>query len=264
MTREEFPETVTEQNMAKLVERAEKIKKRAFWLMVGISLLYASSSFIIMPILFYLVGWLFSISDPKLPSEIVPFVSMVTFFVSFFLIMFLLLDIIILAFEKKGWLPKSDEQVFSGCFLLANRLLIKENRKALVEIGNFIKTLSAFVRDRNNPKRKAYSKELKKLINRKTEISRLILFSDDSEFEKKTPNLLMKFGLSLVRDEDVKAHSELTELVARVKKFGEPQGRFHKYLGGIEKYPNLWKAIVTLTIFIISVILVFMRVLPSI
>ena len=62
-----FPEQITKDNFPELVERAKNIKKRAFWFMIVISILYALIGLIlVIPLVFFLAGWFLKISFPEL------------------------------------------------------------------------------------------------------------------------------------------------------------------------------------------------------
>ena len=120
MTKEDYPKKVTKGNIPQLIEKAKKIKKKDFWLMIGAVVLYGVLGILIMPILFYLVGWFLIISFPALPSETFPIFLFAVFTVVFFLTLYRLLELILWLFERYLRLPKSEEKVFARCFSIAN------------------------------------------------------------------------------------------------------------------------------------------------
>jgi len=162
MSKEEFPKKATEDNLSELVEKAERIKKRGFRLMLIVVCLYALISlFLVIPLVFYGIGWLLSISSPELSTEMFNNVFLATFFIAMPFAMYLSLDMMIFLFERFLGLPKSEEKVFAGCFIIANHLRNNEKTKAIKEVNDFLTYLAQFLADTNNKKRKAYSPEFK-------------------------------------------------------------------------------------------------------
>jgi len=259
MSKKDFPEKVTKNSFPQLIEKAKRIKKRAFLLMIVSVIVYGILGFLIMPIVLYLVGWFLMNSLPELSSESFIILWLLVFGLVFIPTLFLLLDSIIRFFERYLGLPKSEEKVFAGCFLIANHLMNNEKTKAIKGVNDFVMYLSDFLKDRNNLKRKVYAPEFNLLISGKTEIRRMLLFS-----KEKIPELLMNFGLSFVRGEDQEAFSSLTRLVERVKIYGEPRGRFRRFLAGLEQYPTFFNFLLSMAIFVVSVVLAILGILPYI
>lgn len=250
MSKEDFPEQVTKENLSELVEKAKKIKKRAFLSMLVVSGLYSVIGlFLVVPLVFYFVGWFLKVSFPELPTETFENALIVIFFVVLPFVMYLLLDWIIWFFERFLGLPKSEEKVFAGCFIIANYVMNNEKKKAIEEVNNFVSYLAQFLADTTNKRRKAYSPEFKLLTRGKTQIHRMLLFS-----KEKVSELFTKFGLSLVRGEDQEAFSNLTELVKEVKKYGEPRGRFYGFLATLKQI-RFFLLFVTVVIELIIVVL---------
>ena len=220
MSKKRFPEQVGKDNLPDLVKRAKKINKWAFIFMFIVSGIYSIIGlFLVVPLVFYFVGWFLRVSFPELPTETFENALIVIFFVVLPFVMYLLLDWIIWFFERFLGLPKSEEKVFASCFIIANHLMNDEKTKAIKEVSNFASYLAQFLADASNKKRKAYSPEFKLLAKGKTQIHRMLLFSKEN-----VSGLFTKFGLSFVRGEDQQAFSNLKELVTEVKKYGEPKG----------------------------------------
>lgn len=226
MGEKEYPNEVTEENFPELVEKAKKIKKRAYWLMYAVTGFYSLvGMFAVIPFTFYLLGLVLKLSVPELSPEAFNNLLIGVFFVFFPFVIYLFLDFTILIFERFLGLPKSEEKVFAGCFVVANYLMKNEKENALKEVKDFTTNLSVFLSDSSKVKRKAYSTEFKLLIKGKTQIKRMVLFSKENIAE-----LFIKFGLAFVRGEDQEAFSNLKKLVNEVLKFGQPTGFFSKFL----------------------------------
>lgn len=228
--RKDFPEQITKDNFPELVERAKKIKRRAFWLMIIVSSLYALLGlFLIIPLLFYVLGWLLLISSPDLSIEMFQNVLFGSFFVLLPFAMYVFLDWMTWFFERFLGLPNGKEKVFAGCVIVANYLRSNEKTKAIKEINDFVSYIGQFLADAGNVKRKAYSLEFNLLSKGKTQIQRMILFS-----KKNVSEMFLKFGLPFVKGEDEEAFSNLQELINEVRAYGEPRGRLYSLLGTIK------------------------------
>lgn len=253
MSKEEFPKEVTKENLSELVKKAESIKKRDFWLMLMVVCLYSLIGlFLVIPLVFYGIGWLLSVSSPELSTEMFENVFLASFFIAMPFAMYLFLDLMMFLFRRFLGLPKSEEKVFAGCFVIANHLMNSEKTKAIKEVNNFLTYLAQFLADTNNRKRKAYSPEFKLLKKGKTQIYRMILFS-----KEKVSDMFMKFGLSLVRGDDQEAYSNLAELVKEVRKYGKPKGRFSEFLATIKQI----KVLLLFVTVIIELIIVILKIL---
>ena len=75
----------------------------------------------------------------------------------------------------------------------------------------------------------------------------MVLFSNDA------PRLLRSFGLAIVRDDNPKAFSIITEIVNNTREYGEVKGRLGSILSRLEAYPQSSKLIFTVIISIITI-----------
>lgn len=250
MPKTEFSEKVTENNLTELVDKAKKIKKRAYWLMYAVvSVYFLVGVFLLLPFVFCFLGFLLKISSPELSTEAFNDILIVAFFIIFPFVFYSFLNFVIWIFEKFLGFPKSDEKVFAGCFMIADYLTKKEKEKALKEVRGFTSYLSVFLSDSKRVKRKAYSTEFKLLIKGETQIKRMLLFSEEN-----IAKLFMNFGLSFVRGEDQEAFSNLTKLIKEVLKYGEPKGTFSRFLASLNQIKYLL-LLITAIIDLIGVIL---------
>jgi hypothetical protein len=125
-----------------------------------------------------------------------------------------------------------------------------ERLKAKREIGLFLAHRTSFVRDFGyNAHRKVYSREFGLLICGKTELSRMVMFSNDE-----TSQLLLDFGLAFGRNDDPEAFAKLKQLTERVREYGEPAGKISRFLGIVEQYPHSLPFILTILILAIAIV----------
>jgi len=254
MSETEFPKEVTKDNIQQFRERATKIKKRAFRLMIYTTILYGIIGLIAMPFILFYVGWFLLKILPEMPSTTFFVIFLVVVVIVFELFLYLLLNLIELLLKKAFKFPKHEERIFAQCFLMADHLMNNERIKAIKEVDDFITHLSVFIKDIfNYPKRKIYSPEFNLLISGKNQIKRMLLFS-----EEKISELLINFGLALIHDEDSKAFSISKKLICEAKKYGKLEGRLQKILAGMEKYPHF----LTFVLSILAVILAILGILP--
>ena len=64
----------------------------------------------------------------------------------------------------------------------------------------------------------------------------------------------MNFGLAFVRNDDPEAFSILQQLVCEAQKYGEPKGRFRRFLSAVEQYPHASPLILTIIILAIGLL----------
>lgn len=259
MSEKDFPKKVTKRNIPQLIEKAERIKNKALQARYGLSALFfifiSTATFMLGSIFFviwlaqnYYLDFIFWFS-PEWQTTI------------FFILLFTIAAVI--TFPTVGlvtlsifWLqrkyfgcPKHEEQIFANCFIIAKHLMNNERMKAKKEVDSFLANLQTFVRDLFNPKRKVYGPEFDLLRCGKNEICRMIMFSKEEE-----PELLMKLGLAFVRNDNPEAFSNLTQLVKKVTEYGEPKGRFRRFLSGIEQHRHSLTLILGTIVFIVSVV----------
>lgn len=254
MTKTDYPSEVTEDNLKQLNEKAKTIKKRAMVLLYASTILYGIIALASFPILYFVVGRLLLPSLETLPAETSFGITFVVFWVVFFLYVYMLYIFVELGLMLAFKLPRHDERVFAECFIIADYLTNNEKRKAVREVDDFVMHLYSFARS-GFYRSKEYAHEFFLLSSGKTPIRRMLLFSENNTLE-----LLRNFGLALVRKEDPKAFKLLNQIVSEVRNYGELKGTLRKILGALEKYQNLF----TLLLFIASVILVVLGILPSI
>jgi len=155
--------------------------------------------------------------------------------------------------EKYLGYPKDEEVIFAHCFIMAKHLRNNERLKAKKEVSYLIPHLTSFVRRLVlNPRREVYSPEFDVLRSGKNEICRMLMFSKDNISE-----LLMRFGLAFVRNDDPEAFSVLRQIVDEVREYGEPKGRFRRFLSGIERYPIASPLLLTTIIIVIAIVYYF-------
>lgn len=250
MSETEYPREITKENIQQLKERSSRIKKRAFRLMIYTAISYTIIGFIAMPFILFFVGWFLLKMLPNMPSETLFGIILVTFLIVFEIFLYLLFNLIEFILKKAFRFPSHAERIFAQCFLMAYYLMNNERMKAMKEVNDFITHLSVFSKDMFNPKGKEYSREFKMLINGKSQIRRMLLFS-----EEKIAELLTGFGLALIRNEDSKAFSFLNKIIAEAEKYGKLEGKFQKILSKIEKYPHF----VTFVLSILALLLAILR-----
>ena len=152
--------------------------------------------------------------------------------------------------ESRLGYPKDEELIYATCFIMAKHLMDGERLKAKREVRALLNCFTGFTRHLFfNPRRRVYSPELDLFRSGKAEVCRMIMFST-----KNVAELLMNLGLAMVRNDDPTAYSTIKQLEEIVKEYGEPKGRFHRFLGGIERYPHTSPLILTIIVLIIAVI----------
>jgi hypothetical protein len=260
MSEKDFPQEITKDNIQQLREKAEKIRQKTLqfryeivlvvpYVILGFSVVLYSLRFVVWLLQNHYLDFLLLFS-----SELQPIIFFVLMFavvsvISLPTLSFILLSIMWLLRKYIGY-PKHEEAIFAECFIIAHYLTNNERMKAKKEVGGFLAFLTTFARDWFNPKKKVYGPEFAFLRRGKTEICRMLMFS-----KEKIPDLLMTFGLAFVRDDDPEAFDKLRQLVEKVREYGEPKGRFQKFLGAIERYPQSLTWILTTIIFIVSLLL---------
>lgn len=134
----QYPKEVTKDNIKQLKERATKIKKKAFWLMIYTTVLYGIIGLISMPFIFFYVGVFLLDVLPEMPSETFFGIFLVVFVIVFEVFLYLLLSFIELILKKAFKYPSYAERVFAQCFLMAYYLTNNERMKAIKEVDDFI------------------------------------------------------------------------------------------------------------------------------
>jgi len=253
MRETEYPKELTKDNIQQLRERASRIKKKGFRLMILTSIFYAIIGLVTMPFIFFYVGDFLLKVLPEMPSQTFFVIFLVIFVIVFEIYLYLLLNLLELILKKVFKFPSHKERIFAQCFLMAYYLTNNERMKALKEVDNFVAHLSVFTKDIFNPKAKEYAPEFNMLISGKNQIRRMLLFSNE-----KIAHLLTSFGLALVHDEDSKAFSILNKIISEAKKYGKLEGRLQKFLSTLEKYPHS----LTFAISIFALLLAILGILP--
>lgn len=262
MSKKDYPETVTKNNIQQLIEKAEKIKKKDTHRYSIVSTFIVVLAYLGGLGVFFLMFWLFQ--NNYLEFFLVTFPSELrfqTFFALLFIVMavfwvpimvFIVLFVFWLTRKYFGY-PKHEEIIFAECFIIANHLINSRRLEAKKEVDDFLDALKVFVRDyRFNPKRKTYKPEFDLLRCGKNEICRMLMFSANRIPE--IPNLLMNFGLAFVREDEPEAFSYLKQIVGRVQEYGEPKGRFRRFLGAIERYPYSSALFLTLLLLAVAIL----------
>jgi len=260
MEEEDFPKKVTEKNIGNLTEKAERMQKKGFQLRYVFAFVVPYVVLVSLSVFgwLYLLLWLGLNHYLDFILWLSPELQVVAFFALLFAVYaMVILPILVFSFLSINWIlrryfgyPKHEEAIFAECFIIAKHLRNNERIKAKKEVGYFLACLTGFVRDlRYNPKRKIYAPEFDLLRCGKNEISRMLMFSDD-----KTPKLLMDFGLAFVRNDDPEAFSNLKQLIERVRKYGEPKGRFRRFLGGLEQYPHSLPFVISMIVIAVAIL----------
>lgn len=253
MSETEYPKEVTKDNFQQLKERASKIKKKGFQLMILTTVFYGIIGLTTMPFIFFYVSVFLLVTLPEMPSETFFGIFLIVFVIVFEIYLHLLLNLIELILKKAFKFPSYAERIFAQCFLMAYYLMDNKRMKAIKEVDDFIMHLSVFTKDMFNPKGKEYAHEFNMLISGKNQIRRMLLFS-----EEKIAELLISFGLALVHNEDSKAFSVLNKIINEARKYGKLEGRLQKFLRSLEKYPHS----LTLFISILALLLATLGILP--
>jgi len=260
MSKKDFPEEVTQDNISNLREKAKRIRERFFqrtYLSLALSLFVIPS--LLMGLGSYrFMFWLLQNHYLDFLLGVTPALRLIVFFVLLFLSVAAWTPLMVLLLLSSFWLvrklgyPEHEEIIFAECFLIAEHLTNNERLEATEEVGVLLAILKGFVRDIFNPKRKVYRPEFDILRSGKNEICRMLMFS-----RKKIPDYLMKFGLAFVREDNPKAFFHLKQLLKETRKYGEPKGRFRKFLSALEHYPHSLPWILTIIITIFALIYYF-------
>ena len=263
MSKEEFPNEVTEDTIPVLIEKAQRIRENSK------KLRYALVTFVLVILPYVLVGfgtffltlWLglrgyLNFLLGAVSPENVVILFFVLWIMLFMLlaipILFILDALVIRLLREYLGFPTVEEVVFADCLIVSGHLLENERVKATKEVKHFLAGLRVYTRKTLNPfhsKRKVYARELNILRSGKTEICRMLMFSTDNVAE-----LLMNFGLAFVRNDDPEAFSMLRQIIKKVKEYGEPKGRVHRLLSGIERYPHASPIVLTIIVILIAIL----------
>lgn len=262
MSEETFPSKVTKDNIPQLVKRAERIRKDLERGRYGIILFIL----VILPYIFiglgtfFLMFWLAVNHYLDFLLIFSTDITIILFFAIWFVLLLLASVPPVLALNAIAMrlmrrflgFPKIEEAIFADCFIIANHLMKNERVEAVKETKHFLLMIREFTKRTLNPvhpKRSVYTPEFNLIRSGKTEISRMLMFSKDNLSE-----LFMKFGLSFVQNDDPEAFSTLQQIVCRIGKFGEPKGRFQRFLSGIERYPHASPFLLTMIIVIVAIL----------
>lgn len=224
----DLPEELTTKNIPRLIEKARKIKKKAtlvykkqsiLWVcLCNLALVFSPFITLLILIMFF---FLFEFFPLFLNINEVVALMFGCLFVIYVGIWRLLQRITALIFK----MPKLEERIFSRCFIIADCIRRNQKELAIINLRYLRFTLKHFLRDKHNPKSKAYEPEFNLLlnnINSMTPISRLLLLAEEPKF---IARLLMSFSLAFVRGEDQKAFPKLRKLVYKIAKHNKPKGK---------------------------------------
>lgn len=261
MVEEDFPSEITKSNINQLMRRAERIEKKTDQTRYGLSAMFALvlTTFFIVSGSLRIVIWLASnhyldfiliLSSEWQIGAFFLILTIITSVISFPILILVAL-LISWIMRKYFGFPKHEEEIFANCFITAKHLMNNDRMKAKENASSLLDDLKGFVRDYFfNPKRRLYAPEFNFLRCGKDEFYRMLFFSKEA-----TPELLMRFGLAFVRNDDSMAYSHLTKLVKLVCEYGEPKGRMRRVLGNIEQYSNSLTFVLALVVLIISLLL---------
>jgi hypothetical protein len=250
-----YPNKITEENIQELKEKAARIKKKAFLLMLLTTGLYGIFGIIFLRYMFPFIGSSLLNAYPDLSPTTFWVTFLVVFVIIFLIYLYFLLNLIEFVLKKAFKFPRHEERIFAQIVLMVYYLKKNERTKAIREVNDFITHLSVFTKDFfNYPKGKMYAPEFNMLINGRNQIERMLFFSE----VEPTSTILTNFGLSLVSNEEREAYSSLKRLIEEVQKYGRLEGRLSAILTQMKKYD----VIVTWILLLIPIILVILGIPP--
>jgi hypothetical protein len=250
-----YPNKITEENIQELKEKATRIKKKAFLLMILTTVFYSIFGFIFLWYMFPFIGSSLLNAYPDLSPTTFWVTFLVVFFIVFEVFLILLLNLLEPILRRALNFPRHEERIFAQIVLMVYYLKKNERRKAIREVADFITHLSVFTKDFfNYPKGKMYAPEFNMLITGRNQIKRMLFFSE----EKPISAILSNFGLSLVSNEEREAYSSLKRLIEEVQKYGKLEGRLSGILAQMKKYD----VVVTWILLLIPIILAILGILP--
>lgn len=239
MKKYQYPVEVTEENFKELVKRAEKIASDS-------SITFGASVIISFLLVIALVLYLFPILGlAHTAIEYVGISLVIALGVAIFCVAYLI-DFVNIFLRRiyQGAIPYygSPEEFVFAQFLLTANLFTKEKsaRPRFVRFRSLYlsQEISKFIKyEPLNYRRKFYAQEFRLLGRGEVQIGRMLLFS-----EKDIKQLLAKFALALVNDEDKKAHVLLTVLINEIEKYGKLESLTKR----IENKLTSWQTIVAL------------------
>ena len=254
MNVEDFPKEITKDNLDNLMKKADTINRKAnqFKYRFGYAVSYLVLGLLALFLLLYLASIIVSTYLPGLSG--LAFIIFVPSVISIwsFPTLSLILDLISWFQRRYFGYPKYEEEFFAKCFIIAKHIMSNERIKAMKKTEDFLSFLDTFLKDRFNPKRKVYAPEINLLVNAEVETSRMVMFSKNN-IEK----LMMKLGLAFVRNDDPNAFSYFKQLVNEVQDFEyrKPKGRIRSFLTEVEAYPNFFKLLFSIVVFVVPIIL---------
>lgn len=146
--------------------------------------------------------------------------------------------------------PKEEEVILAHCLIMANNLKDGNRLQAQKQVGKLKASLTRFLRDWFNPRRKAYADEFNILRNGRALICRMLLFDN-----RPLGDAFVSFGLALARGDDPSAYTHLKEIVSWTKGYGESASRTQRILNIFEKYPRFMEFIVVFSLLAVAVAL---------
>lgn len=275
MTKEKYPNEITEVNLGDLAQKSKKMHYTKFSyhlkLLVLLCVLEVITTLIIAFFLspFFhtgsnLVSTLFqSDSLPEaarfaLAKEMVPL-----FLVSLLVnipILYLSYYVLFWGMYKYTGIPSLEESIFADTVIIANHIKNDERESAKKNVKFLMYDLKLFCTlFMISPNRVEYSKEFRQLINGNKAICRMVLFSKDN-----ISQLFTNFGASLVNNNNPKAFIDLNALIGKAKEYGDLKGRLPTVLDRIERYPvtipTVWS--IGVVVFVVVYFLIFGQLLP--
>lgn len=233
MAKYSYPAEVTSANLEELVLRAKKIDNRLQNLDVLALVLTILFGSLLLALIVMITKpyWVFT---PNVQS--ISLILVISGGFTFFII--LLLDQVRLLVRRLSYVysgfPTSEECVFAEALLVVNR--IKKNKKysktwhsrmqgaTWKARYSFCPELLLYTKDVFNVRRREYIPEFRLLAGGTNQISRLLIFSESTTF-----NLLSKFSIAFVNNNDFFSHRYLTEIIHETEKYGSLENWFKKF-----------------------------------
>lgn len=254
MTKQEYPNEITKDDLPKLVKNTKKTKRNADLVMHSTTIIYSIVGIIVLFFGFPLWGYFVIVTSPPMSSQ-EAFWTILVSFIFFYQSVLVLLLFTTESAMKRVFHLNYEDWVFGECVLIADYLRNNEKEKAVSEVDNLSSSIRGLLwNSRRNSRAKMLSSELKALENGSKSIKRMLLFSTQD-----TIGMFERFALAFIHNRDTDAFFMIKDLIGEAKLFGEMKSLTQRAFGRLEKYPTVvyvvWAVVSTIISIILAILL---------
>ncbi|MCW4005820.1 MAG: hypothetical protein NWF04_04385 [Candidatus Bathyarchaeota archaeon] len=251
MTDYDYPKYYSAKTFAELVKRAQVVDYKYRVTLIASALITILLGIISVNLLTLLLNF---ITAPLLALVINLVLSLIISIIAGSVLVDIVMRLLRLVYGKIHGYPSPDEFVFAQCILTAQLFCENKRLKAARKANTMCYEFSVFSKSPKflNRRGSLYAAEFSILANRKTEMCRMLLFS-----ESQLVDTFTNFSLALVNHDDPRAYRYLGRLVTEVEKYSrlERHARFIKPVNNIKGILEILVAVVTLAVSIFNIII---------